>query len=252
MLRRADGRRVEGKLASSSQRACSSEAALFLLSHPRCGLWIESHALSMPASRVSGEGCITICRSRKSELVCTYINVFWTLIKCVYRPWSETRSVCAYVCPCMCGCRVHRRALVNCCAHCMHGCMSMHTCVRSGCELSRQNCFGDSTDCDLEPVSRVTCHRLPWMNESLLSGAHSSLFKGQSMTGFLPVPHGPAQQPRLTAQPEDQLRPGGSTLKIFQAQCGRRGSRRKTLDRLAWQVHSTPGGNGCFSPALLP
>lgn len=36
MLRRADGRRVEGKLPSSSQRAWSSEAALFLLSHPGC------------------------------------------------------------------------------------------------------------------------------------------------------------------------------------------------------------------------
>ena len=166
---------------------------------PRLRLWMESHALSMPASRVSGEGCITICRSRKSELVYTYINVFWTLVKWVYCPWSETRSVCAYVCPCMCGCRVHRHALVNCCAHCMHGCVCVHTCVRSGCELSQQNCSGDSTDCDLEPVSGVTRHRLPGMNESLLSGAHSSLFKGQSMTGFLPVPDGPAQQPRLTA-----------------------------------------------------
>lgn len=138
MLRQADGRRVEEAAFIQSEgvvfrgRPVSAQP-------PRLRLWMESHALSMPASRVSGEGCITICRSRKSELVYTYINVFWTLVKCVYCPWSETRKrVCVRVSmyvwvPCA------QARLVNCCAHCMHGCVCVHTCVRSGCELSQQN-----------------------------------------------------------------------------------------------------------------
>ena len=51
VLWRADGRPVEGKLALSSQRACSSKAALSLFSHTRaaaCGFRFMSSAFLPP------------------------------------------------------------------------------------------------------------------------------------------------------------------------------------------------------------